>query len=57
MVFRLVLPSDELEIVQLGLSIPVDVFNFKSMITNLFSEQLQLPPPWRNELGGPQMPL
>ena len=57
MVFRLVLPSDKLERIQLRLSIPVDVFSFKALITKLFSEQLRLPPPWRNELGGPQTPL
>ena len=47
MVFRLVLPSDELERVQLGLSIPVEIFNSKAMITNLFQNSCSCHP-----LGG-----
>ena len=51
--FGMILPSYALERVQIGLSLPVEVFNVKATIVTLFQNSRS----WRNELKGTRLSL
>jgi len=57
MVFEKVLPSDELERVQEPPSVYLQTFSVLKSSGHLSFTTVAVAPPWRNKLGGTQIPL
>jgi len=57
MVFEMVLPSDELERVQEPESVYLQTFSVLKSSSHLSFTTVAVAPPWRNKLGGTQIPL